>query len=89
MDPRTGELAIIVDDDQFNKMKQLLKGFQTEAEAQEAGFVPLGEALSRDAEKMIEAGKSVVPLSQPGNRHERRLMKKRRRLLAKRRKQTD
>jgi hypothetical protein len=87
MDPRTGELAVIVDDrDREEKVRQLLKAFRTEAEAQEAGFVPLGKELSRDADKMIKGGKSIVPLSRPENRHECRLMKKRRRPLAKRRK---
>ena len=84
MDLRTGELAVIVDDwDREEKVRQLLKAFRTEAEAQEAGFVPLGKELSRDAEKLVKSGKSIVPLSQPANRHERRLMKKRRKLLAK------
>ena len=84
MDPRTGELAVIVDDlDREDEVERFIRIFSTGAEAQEAGFVPLGKELSRDAEKLVKSGKSIVPLSQPANRHERRLMKKRRRLLAK------
>ena len=84
MDPRTGELAVIVDDwDREDEVERFIRIFSTGAEAQEAGFVPLGKELSRNAEKLVKSGKSIVPLSQPANRHERRLMKKRRRLLAK------
>ena len=83
MDPRTGELAVIVDDwDREDEVERFIRIFRTGAEAQEAGFVPLGKELSRDAEKLVKNGKSIVPLSQPENRHERRLMKKRRKLLA-------
>ncbi len=87
MDPRTGELAIIVDESKERLIKSLYKNVEVlrgEIEAEQKGFVPLDKQSSRDAHEMLKAGKNTVPLSHPANRHERRLMEKRRRLLAKR-----